>query len=360
MLINHDIKIRNMKEDEKDKVLTAMNRSFSLIERRSFYFTPNVLIAERDGEILGAIVLKIFEISQNIKEGLISWVFTVPEARGLGLGQTLTEAGIKFLEKQGCKKVFAAVEGNNTSSSKLFASRGFGIISPGQQFRRYGLKVLKFWIKTFHFADLGHFLWMKPAPEKKDSPSLQLLGTIIMTSLIWLLLLFRTEGEINPMSWLALSTATVILFGIRYAAMGLTARLQGLQFRYRAWESGFPLSIAVAAIFGGIFLIPGGIYPSGHNWRYKDLLVKLSKTALCGVLSVLLITVSARLIIYFNTFNQDLNIFFNSILDVGAALLIVDTCFPFLSSYNGSKIWDWNKLVWIILTIAIISSLYLF
>lgn len=360
LLVDNDIKIRHMKDDEKDKVLAAMHRSFSMIERWHFYLTPNVLVGERNGEILGAIVLKIFEISQNMRSGLIAWIFTVPEARGLGLGQSLTEAGIDFLEKQKCTEVFSVVEGNNTSSSKLFASRGFGIISPGQQFNRYGLKIFKLWLKTSHLVDIGHFLWMKPAPKQKDNPSLQLWGTMIVTCLMWLLLLWRTEGEIAPMKWLGLTIATVIMFGIRYAAMGLAAKLQGLQFRYRAWESGFPLSIAIAATLGGVYLIPGGIYPCSYDWRYKDLLLKFSRIALCGISSILIITTLVGLSLHFELISSELTIFFNLILDVGLALLFVDTCLPFLSCYNGSRLWDWNKPVWILLTAVVISLLYIF
>ncbi|MCG8501878.1 MAG: GNAT family N-acetyltransferase [Firmicutes bacterium] len=360
MLVDCDINIRPMKEDEKDKVSAAMHRSFSLIERWSFYFTPDVLIGERDGEVLGAIVLKTFEISQNSKGGLIAWVFTVPEARGLGLGQTLSEAGIDFLEKQGCKEIFAAVEGHNTSSAKLFASRGFGILSPGQQFHRYGVKVLKLWLKTSHLIDVGHFLWMKPAPEQKAKPSLQLWGTMLLTCLVWPLLLWRMAGGINPMRWLGLSIAAIILFGIRYAAMILTARRQGLQVRYRAWESGFPLSIAVAVVLGGTYLIPGNVYPSGHDWRYKDLLLKLSRMALYAILSVLIITILAGASVHFKLIHPALTVFFRSIFHVGTALLLVDTCLVFLKCYNGRRIWDWSKSVWLILTIIIISLLYIF
>lgn len=361
-LLDSDIMIRKMEEEDKDQVITAMRRSFSVIARCFFSFSPNVLVGERNGEILGAVVLKTFKISANTKGGLIAWIFTVPEARGLGLGQALTEAGIEFFESVGCQEIFAAVEGYNSSSRKLFASRGFGIISPGRQFSRYGLKTLRLWLQTFHLVDVGHFLWMKPAPVKKDNPTLQLGGTIIVTSLIWLLILWRTSGKLNPLSWLAFSLATIVLFGIRYLGMWLAGKHQGLQVRYRAWESGFPVSIIVALLMGGPYLVPGGLYPLGNDWRYRDLFPQLSMMSLSGILSLLMMTTLTAISLNYNLIPRELTIWFNALLNVGLPLLFFDTCLPFFpfSCFNGRRVWEWNKLVWLILSLVVVSMLYFF
>lgn len=361
-LLDSDIMIRKMEEEDKDQVITAMRRSFSVIARWFFSFSPNVLVGERNGEILGAVVLKTFKISANTRGGLIAWIFTVPEARGLGLGQALTEAGIEFFENAGCQEIFAAVEGYNSSSRKLFASRGFGIISPGQQFSRYGLKTLRLWLQTFHLVDVGHFLWRKPAPVKKDNPTLQLGGTIIATSLIWLLVLWRTSGKLNPLSSIAFSLATIVLFGIRYLGMWLTGKQQGLQVRYRAWESGFPISIVVALFLGGSYLVPGGLYPLGNDWRYRDFFPQLFLMSLSGIFSVLMMTILTAISLNYNLIPRELTIWFNAILKVGLTLLFFDTCLPFFpfSCFNGRRVWEWNKLVWLILSIVVVSLLYFF
>ena len=85
----------------------------------------------------------------------------------------MIEAGLNFLEAQGCNELMACVEGYNTSSSKLFATQGFSILSAGEQFRRYGLGALAMWFHTFHYIDVGHFLWERPGASQPDSPGLQ-------------------------------------------------------------------------------------------------------------------------------------------------------------------------------------------
>lgn len=357
-MVGSDIKVRMMKEEEKERVSSAMRSSFSKIAYMFFSLSPNVLVGEKNGEIVGAVVLKMFKISATNKGGLIAWIFTVPEVRGLGLGEALAEAGIDFLEEQGCQEIFAAIEGYNASSSKLFASRGFEIISPGQQLRCYGLRIFNLWLKTFHLIDVGHFLWRRPA-LKKDNPSLQFWGTIAITSLIWLLIIWRNSGEIKLINWLAYSGATIVLFGLRYLFMKLAARQQGLEVRYRAWESGFPLSIVIAAASGGPYLIPGGLYPTKNDWRYKELFPQLLRMALAGILSVLILIVLISLYAYFVT--PELSIWFKAILNVGVILLFFDTCLPFFpfNCYNGRRVWEWNKPIWLILTIVVISLMYL-
>ncbi len=99
-------------------------------------FTPHVLVAEQNGQLLGATVLKLIPLPRNRKGGLIYWVFTAPEASGMRAGQRLIESATHFFEDKGCDEIMTCVEGINTSSSKLFSTRGFSILSPGQQFRR--------------------------------------------------------------------------------------------------------------------------------------------------------------------------------------------------------------------------------
>ena len=94
-----DVSIRPMRDDEKRNVHSIMRRAFPLVQQWFFSWTPNVLVAEQNGKLLGAIVLKLLGLPHNRKGGLVYWVFTAPEARGLGLGQRLVEAGIDFFKQ---------------------------------------------------------------------------------------------------------------------------------------------------------------------------------------------------------------------------------------------------------------------
>jgi predicted N-acetyltransferase YhbS len=106
-----NIAIRSMRADEKQAVGAIMRRSFELTQQLFFSWSKNVLVAELDGKLLGAIVLKMFSLPAGRKGGLIAWVFTAPEARGTGAGQRLIEASLAFLEEQGCDELMACVEG---------------------------------------------------------------------------------------------------------------------------------------------------------------------------------------------------------------------------------------------------------
>ena len=189
-----DVHIRPMRAEEKQDVSAIMRRSFELTQQWFFSWSSDVLVAERDGKLLGAVVLKMFSLPGGRKGGLIAWVFTAPEARGTGAGQRLIKVAFEFLEEQGCDELMACVEGYNSSSSKLFATRDFSILSPGEQFRRYGLGALSMWIHTFHYIDIGHFLWVRPAARQPDNPTMQWWGNWLANVLVSLLALWRQSG----------------------------------------------------------------------------------------------------------------------------------------------------------------------
>lgn len=354
-----EIAIQRMKKEDRRGVLAAMRRSFPLTQQWMLSLSPHVLVGKGREKVLGAVVLKVFTISPGRKGGLIAWIFTVPEVRGLGLGQRLAEAGISYLEEQGCQEIFASVEGYNYSSSKIFASRGFGIISPGRQFLRYKLRTPLVWFKTFHYLDVGHFLWVRPAPQEPDSPGRQWWGTVAMNSLLWLLMIWRNGGfaSVNLRAWFGLSLATLILYGLRYLGMRAAAGLLGLRSRFRAWESGFPLSALIALVLGGNYPIPGNLYPREKDLSYRSVLPKMGPVALTGALPILAVALIIKVtgeaapgsgMLYNIAWLANTMVFFDILLPF----------FPF-TSYNGRRIWDWNKCVWSAMALASIYVLFL-
>lgn len=355
-----DVNIRPMRHDERSNVRAIMNRSFQLIERYFFEWTPNVLVAEQDGQLLGAIMLKLFTLPHNRQGGSISWLFIAPEARGRKLGQCLVEAGLNFLDHQGCDEILTSVEGFNTSSSKLFATRGFGILSPAAQFQRYGLATFAVWAKLFHYFETGYFLWARPAPQKTDSAILQWWGTIAANSALGFLMLWRlgSTSTIDPVMWLMLPIILTVLFGLRYLGMVLMALQQGLKVRFRAWESGFPLSIAIALAFGGaMYPMPGGVYPTTNQWRYRDWLPKLGRISLAGTLPVLILIWGVWAVLQQDISSPTLRAGLDVTLWLGKPLILFDIALPFFpfTCFNGRRLWDWNKIIWAPLAAATIA-----
>ncbi|NER84455.1 MAG: GNAT family N-acetyltransferase [Leptolyngbya sp. SIO1D8] len=354
-----DVVIRPMRDDERRTVHAIMRRAFPLVDQWAFSWTPNVLVAEQSGQLLGAIVLKLFPLPRNRKGGSVAWVFTAPEARGQGLGQRLVEAGIDFCERQECDEILTTVEGFNTSSSKLFATREFNILSPGAQFQRYGLATFAVWAKLSHYFDIGHFLWARPAPKKTNHPICQWWGTIAANALIGLLMLWRLSGSraIHPAMWLLLPLALFVLFGLRYLGMWLAACRQGLTVQFRTWESGLLLSAAIALFLGVMYPLPGGLYPTTHQWRYRDLLPQLGWMALAGTLPVLLVVWGAWIVVQLDVPSPYLKAGLDVMLLVGQPLILFDIALPFFPfvSFNGKRLWDWSKIVWAMLTVPTVA-----
>jgi GNAT superfamily N-acetyltransferase len=110
-----DITVRPMRPGEKPEVRKMFRRSFPLLLRLFFSWSPHTLVAERGSKLLGAIVLKTYPLSGGRKGGFVSWIFTAPEARGSGAGQHLIEAALDLFVTQGCDEVAASVEGYNAS-----------------------------------------------------------------------------------------------------------------------------------------------------------------------------------------------------------------------------------------------------
>jgi len=68
-----------MRADEKQDVGAIMRSSFELTQQLFFSWSKNVLVAEQDEKLLGAVVLKILPLPADQKGGLIAWVFTDPK-----------------------------------------------------------------------------------------------------------------------------------------------------------------------------------------------------------------------------------------------------------------------------------------
>ncbi len=359
-----NIQIRKMEPNERKPVMAIMRRSFPVFMQLFLSLSKDTLVAESDGKILGGIVLKTFDLPKGSQGGVVEWIFTGPNARGLGAGQALIEAGLAWLEEAGCRQIFAIVEGFNTSSSKLFATRGFSILPFREQVRRFGLfGLFKVWFASFHIPDVGHFLWGKPETALADRPAPQFLWTIILNCLAAALVVWHAWdfGMPDLTALWGLPLSTLILIVLRSIAMTFTARRQGLNLRFRIWESGFNLSLPLALIFGFFFPVPGSLYPKKPVWRYRDHLPEYGKVGLAGALPTLFLA----WVLFFLRQSTTMPAWASTLLSfsfTGAAFLIIFDIllifFPFVS-FNGRRIWDWNKFIWIICAAAAIPLIVL-
>ena len=217
------ISVRRMHDGEERDVRALAGRVYSRPESAFFSPPPQTLVAERDGHLVGAVVPKVFALPDKRCCGAIFWLMTSPQARGLGVGGRLVGAACEYFEEHGCQEAFACVEGYNTSSSNLFAARGFTILSPGEQLRRYGLSgTFALWIKMSRLgADVGHYLWACPGATRPDYPRLQWwAGTVFLSVLVFLLAGWRGAWMDRDAVWPARSSdeAGGVLAGVGGAA----------------------------------------------------------------------------------------------------------------------------------------------
>jgi len=347
-----DVFIQPMQENEKKSVRKIMNRSFPLVQRWFFSFTPDVLVAVLNEKVIGAIVLKRIPLPGKRKGGLMYWGFVDPDVRGMKIGLKLYKAGIEYLENLGCDEILGCVEGNNTSSSNILAANGFSIMSLGQQIQRYGIGIVPLWFRIFHYIDIGHFLWVRPRTEKTGSSSWQWWGNVLINILVFSLASWTGFHFTNLRFYSVIPLFILLFLGVRAIAMRIAAKLCGLSVRYRAWESGFPLSFVLALISGIWYPIPGSVYPTSNQWRYRDLTHKLGPIALAGAFSILLLTWG--LSAFFHSLPSEMAFMSYFIELAGKPLLIFDIMLPFFPfvSYDGRRIWDWNRIIWVVTAVA--------
>jgi RimJ/RimL family protein N-acetyltransferase len=348
--------IRPIRKDEKRAVIRAVNRSLRLVERSFFSFSDDTYIAEQDGKLQGVIVLRTYPISDGRKGGLIEWVVTLPAARGKGIASQLVDAAVQKFETLGLDEISACIEGYNVRSSRLFSKYGFTLLSPGELIRRYGRALPRVLYHMSHTFDIGHFVWAKPGEPRTDHPALQWWGVWLLNSLLLLLAFWRTNrfGAVDPFSFAAIPGALLLLFGARWLAMKLAANLAGLQTRFRAWESGLFITFLIAILVGGQFPSPGSIYPPNYESSDRKLMGKLGRMGLAGILAILAIGWAVQLSLQFASLPLTVSSWFTYIRYVVVPLIILDVIaaavFPFVS-YNGRRVWDWSRPLWIVLAL---------
>ncbi|MCG8479860.1 MAG: GNAT family N-acetyltransferase, partial [Spirochaetales bacterium] len=189
-----ELRIRAMRDGETKSVREVMKNAFPFLMRFFFSVTKETFVAEKDGALAGGVVTKTFRINREKKGGLVAFIFTNDRARGLGLGQKLLDHALAYFEEQGCDEMFAAVEGTNTSSSKMFLTRGFALASGGRLIKTYGFNIFRILGHTFHTFDIGHFLWIKPLADYRERPAAQWVVNILLNTVFWTAAYTMREG----------------------------------------------------------------------------------------------------------------------------------------------------------------------
>jgi GNAT superfamily N-acetyltransferase len=342
------IVIRPLQVTDSRSLRHLFRRSFNWMKLPFLPDHPPGFVAIKGEQICGGIVVKIFSLPGGQRGGTILSLATAPEVRGQGVGQRLVEAALDFLQDQGCHQILTCVEGHNTSSSQQFATRGFRVLSLGQQWRAYGWRLPYIWYKTGHLGDIGHFLWCRGVDLPLGRPEAAWLTSGVGNGLAVALMLWR-RGATDVLSWSALGLVVLMvagMIGLREAGMGWVARWRGLATRHYGWESGSLIAI-LAALLGGFFPVPGNRYPAQLVWRYRDLRSHLGWIALGGIVPILLLAYGCSWGLRLGLPDPATNWLrlarFTALLLVGWDALV--PVYPF-NCFNSRRLWQWHPSIW--------------
>ncbi|MEX1358175.1 MAG: GNAT family N-acetyltransferase [Gaiellaceae bacterium] len=86
----------------------------------------DVLVAERDGSLVGCVYLAVREAGlHRPRSAFLAWAAIVPEARGSGLGLALTQASLAWARSRGYDVIATDWRVTNLLASRFWPARGF-------------------------------------------------------------------------------------------------------------------------------------------------------------------------------------------------------------------------------------------
>ncbi len=355
-LDNRGVLIRPIRPGERWVVLGIALRTFGPVGALFMAFTPlkNSLVAvAEDGTVIGAVALDFFSIKQE-RASLICYICVHPGTHGRGVGAALLEAAVAACEERSCHQVFATVDGYNSRSWNMFYSHGFQMLGVLDQIREFRFRWPLVIVRTFHYADAANFLLrlrLNAASEPADAPRSG-VPSLVVASLalcfVTVIAIVRRDHLVHTPSaeLLAISFAVVLAYtALRVAGTASAAAFMRFPLRYRLWESGVGLGLALAALFGVIYPAAGSYYHSDVRFRYTDARDRMGRLALAATIPTL-VALGTVLFGYLPLPGQYTE---SAVILVGVSLGMFDTvlCFFPFQAMGGGHLWRWNKAVWL-------------
>jgi GNAT superfamily N-acetyltransferase len=357
--------VREMLPDERADVEGLFGRSLGIVDRIVFLLSfedamksarrqsGGSLVAEYDGRIVGCVSVRI-QLIGGKRTGFIDALVTDSGLRGRGIGRSLVDGAISWLEERGCRAIYATADRYNSPSWNTFIHRGFSVYELPQQLRDYGLGFLRLWLGEFHFIGFGTFFIRRGREDEKPretGEAWHLMAAWLGVSLVWWIQALRAG---LPLIYIPLFSAVA---GLSLFAHELSQKLVGLRLgletTFKAWGSGILLGSLLATV-GSIFPAYGSTYVKKPDWWYKprkkeegiffavgpfvSLTLAFAFWALSSLAANGLLLASARV-----GYTMNLVIVIFNLVPVQAAGGFV---------WDGKKILTWNKAAWLMLFIG--------
>jgi len=310
-------------------------------------------VAVHDGRIVGSVSMR-FQLLRGRLTGFIGALVTDRELRGRGIGRSLVDGAISWLEERGCEVIYATADRYNSPSWNLFVHRGFSVYELPQQVGDYGLDFLRLWLAEFHFVGYGTFFLRRGRENDKRRE----IGEWWHFTAAWLGVSFALLMQ-------ALRTGfSVSLLPLYFAVAGLSliaheipqklvGRRLGLETTFKAWGSGILFGSLLAAV-GSFFPVYGSTYVKRLDWWYEprekwtgvffavgpsvSLTLAFAFWALSHFATGGLLAASGRV-----GYTMNLVIVIFNLIPVQAAGGLV---------WDGKKILTWNKAAWLMLFVG--------
>jgi GNAT superfamily N-acetyltransferase len=331
------------------------NRSIRTLAKKVFGWGVGLFIPTKhlwgfyveDGHhIIAAVLME--KVSKN--EGILSWVFVDEKARGYRLASQLIERAVTTMDEAGLTTQFACVRDDNTSSWSMFYKKGYKVLPLFHTLFRYSIKSLMYRVNYAMVS--GYSIWVKD--EKKATvptyPRFPIIRTLLSS-----LILGGSLALFGLRSFEFLFVALITVIGLTLGRMLVSfiiARRYG-PLRWMPSQGGFLLSLLIALMTSAWFPNFGFFVPKADIWNIKDFnrYVGHQSFASWFLLIVAFIGVAYSLPTYFE---GGLNLVLMLVL-----LYQIPIAFPF-DSFDGSKVWRWNKLAYFVALLLSIGSIILF
>lgn len=347
--------------------------AFPTPQNKFVTLSDHVLAAQVQGDIAGGVVLNLVDGTDG-PVGIISWLFTKPDAQGAGVGSRLLESAIEYLRDRNCQAAVAVVHWTNTPSSKLFARRGFERTSSFALARRFGLKQAGLvYARSQHFMNFSCDLWSRKFSSQAHSTESHTLrasertqqtnnestrsqwrsvGRFGETLLVHAILLMIVVGGITLGSWdqtvLVAGVVGGLLIAVRLLLyFGATIRDE-TQWMFWSWGNVYPFAGGIA-LFGGFVPVPGHVAPKQRDWSYETVPPVLGPVA--ALWGALLLAGLIALVGVGDRLDDAVQQLLQITLTVFVVMDIWLVIWPF-NGYNGRLVYDWNRIVWGILAVG--------
>ncbi|MGL5677795.1 MAG: GNAT family N-acetyltransferase [Cellulosilyticaceae bacterium] len=347
-----NLNVRAILDNEKGELVRNGRKCFSLTEGMFLSKPKKGLVVEVDGEVVGAVFLKIIT-HKTTKIGYVDYIFIYPKFRGCGAAKLLYKSAIQALKDEGCTINTGVVVDDNAKSFMRFEAEGLYRTSSLDLLKSVGLTgliKLNFLESGLGFGNSSAIYTDIPATKRPVAFSFALL-LVVNAFLLCLSKLLNVASIGEFINSLIIIPAGLCVFLIGVLGSKLGSKIAGGNWVFHIPQGGILTSLIIA-LLGGFFPMRADFYPKKYD-SSKSCTRGLAITALIEWSTILIINVASIL-------TPSPSPFLHSFYYIGWVYFVfhVIPIYPF-SSFGFRRVWDYNKVLCFIMMAASILVIIL-